>query len=468
MTKKKVKKKKKEEIKLDIPVDVENEQYILACVLNWKNLQRSFLEIEPGDFLVANHVTIAWCIQECIHLGREVTPEMLHIVVNDYDGEKKFTGLKYIYELKSSQEKEPSLDNYEKHLSKLRSDSIKSNLNYGKIDEIIEKIRNPRTPVDQILNSIQDASNFIEERNIVSESDIIRVSDIDESHREIAKEREQGLLFKTCGYRNIDKYLTEGFAPQRISIVAGRPGMCKSALVDNFLYRLGVAKIPSVLFSLEMDRYGTYDRFLSIASRLPLKLLVKERKEMTDDDREKENRARSFLRKFPIYVYDKPSPSLSTISKKIKHMVEKFGVQVVFIDLFDRVARPENFKNRNTADELAHMLRLLQVIARECNVHICNVVQINRKAEYRKSKRPEISDLKDSGVYEEVADLIMLLYRESYYLKEQERIDYFNTTGGKDVLNLHIAKQRQGEMNVVVKLEFEQETTKVLPLEEDR
>jgi len=471
----KVKRKKQEEksnssdvanIEDDLPIDIENEQYILACVLKFKNLRPIFYdEVDHVDFLIENHKTIAWTILEAMRRDKLVTPEILQIIVADYEGEKKFTGLKYLYELINSQEVEPSTDNFNEHIKKLKTDKTKSVIYYAHVSKLVNMLRDPHSNVDAVTGRVDLARTYIEGRGLLSDRVSMSLSEIDRQYEKTIAQREEGTDFQSIGYKDINQHLTEGLAAKRISIYAGRTGMCKSAFVDNVLLRLGHQGVPSALFSLEMDRISTYDRLISITSGIPLDHLMKNRDKLTEQCREREFRAREKIRSLPIYMFDKPSPTIEVISKQLRYLKEQTGLKVAFIDLFTKIQKPRYLYGKSTADQLTHMLNAMQDLAKNLEMHIGLVVQIGRKAENRKGKRPKLSDLKDSGSFEEIADLVLLLYRESYYLTdENERKIYFQNTHNKDILEILIAKQRQGCQNEIVRMEFKGPQTKVMSL----
>lgn len=461
----KIKEKKKsiqEDDDFELSIDIENEQYILAHVLKSENLQTYFYDNAIfEDFLIDNHKGISWCIKEAINRQREVTPEYLQILISEYPGQKKFTGLKYLYDLINSQDiEEPKIENFTDHTQRLKNDKVKHDLYYGLAGNLFNLLRDPHSNIEAIHDKTTNISTMIEGVVSSTSNSFVTMSEVNTQHDAVMLEREKGIDFQSIGYRQIDEKLTEGLAKKKISIIAGRPGMCKSAFVDNISLRLGVKNIPNAIFSLEMDRIGAYDRFVSVKSQIPLKRLIKERKSLTEDERKIESICKKDITELPIFIYDKAGTTLEMIQKQLKYIKDTSDVEVVFIDLLDKVQIPKHLLNKNTSDQIFFMLNFLQQLAKSMDVHICIVSQLNRQVEQRSNKRPMISDLKNSGAFEEVADLIFLLYRDSYYLSENDKNAYFNKTGGVDVLEINIAKQRQGEVGVV-KAEYIGEITKI-------
>jgi len=460
----KIKETSQSDLSLDLNIDTENEQYLLACALKYSNCSISLSEnTNYRDFLITNHIAIAWCIKTAIERQLDSTPEMLHILVNEYEGNKTATGIKYLYELLNSQEIEPSTDNFINHINKLKKDKIKHTIYNNHINSLIKDLKNPHTDITNIVSKVDNIRTYIESSDSISDKTFYNLNDLKAEHDTEIANRESGGQFQSIGYRAINNYLTEGLVTKQISIVAGRPGMCKSAFVDNVILRLSKTDTACALFSLEMRRIATYDRFLSIETEMPLKTLLRDRSTMTESQKQLEKHIKFKMSKYPIYIYDKASPTLETVARHLKNAKERLGIKIAVFDLFNKIQKPEHLKNKSTADQLSYMLDYMQALAKNLDIHICLVVQIGRKAEMRKGHLPALSDLKDSGSFEEVSDLVLLLYRESYYLNnENDRNIYFSNTSGKDILSVYIAKQRMGEANITIPLEFKSELTKIV------
>jgi len=257
--------------------------------------------------------------------------------------------------------------------------------------------------------------------------------------------------------------LTDGFAQGRVTILAGRPGMAKSTFVANSMVRLSNRKHPvaTALFALEMDGVSMVDRMNAIETDIDLKRLIKDRVSLTNTELKAETDAKKRREKKPIYICDDVRKSLIDVKREVKALREKYGVKVVYIDLFMKLKKMYGTGNKSTADQYTEMLNEVQRIARELHVHICLVVQIGRKVEARTDKRPTISDLKDSGAYEEIADNIFLFYREAYYMTKSADEEFES-----DILEIIIGKQRQGTTGTVKAL-FNGATTKIQKAHEE-
>jgi len=247
-----------------------------------------------------------------------------------------------------------------------------------------------------------------------------------------------GKDFFSTGYSSLDEDLTKGFFPGGVSVIAGRAGMGKSALISNMLYRLSLKNIPVAHFTLEMSSVSVLDRIISLSTFIPLKKLIKLSSELNSTEKETLSQKLEELssNKF-LYISDNPRMSLANIVSQVEKLKEKKGFEylVVFVDLFGQIT---DIDPSMAAISYETSLREAKLYARELNVHFVLVAQINRRVEQQSRSlwkyRPNLDDLKHSGGWEEVADIVFLLFRAKYYNKELE----------DDILEINVAKQREG------------------------
>lgn len=288
----------------------------------------------------------------------------------------------------------------------------------------------------QILESNPEFGTFLE--SIKEITDSIKKSEQQDdfkSGEEVMLEYEQveakrlaGEGFYTCGFQSIDKYLTEGFAPKQVTIVAARPGMGKSALCICMMRNLSKQGIPTAQFVLEMDSISYIDRYISIDGMIDLETLVKYPETLTDAQKQvKEEVKKGIRNNKSLYLRDKPSPSIKDIKEKIIKLQEKLKTKyiVIFIDLFDKIKNVTS-KSDNMQGSFHISLNDLQTLAKDLEVHFVLVAQINRESEKSQTKRPGLANLKHSGAFEEVADIILFIDRPSYRILEEEIVEIDN------------------------------------------
>jgi replicative DNA helicase len=180
--------------------------------------------------------------------------------------------------------------------------------------------------------------------------------------------------------------------------------------------------IPTAQFVLEMDSISYIDRYISIDGMIDLETLVKYPETLTEEQQLVKNSVKESIKNNKyLYLRDKPSPSIKEIREKIIRLQERIGSKyiVVFIDLFDKIKNVTS-RSDNLTSSFHISLNDIQNLAKELDVHFVLVAQINRESEKSQSKRPGLQNLKHSGAFEEVADLILFIDRPSYRILEEE------------------------------------------------
>jgi len=294
--------------------------------------------------------------------------------------------------------------------------------------------------------------------------------------------RRKGLSFIPTGFSHLDYFLTEAFAPGRVTIVGARPGCGKSAFVDNVAVRISnmsefinmgsdntlfgvnvghsmlTEPVHVAICSLEMQKVPLSDRIVSIGTQVDLHDIIRNPSGWTEYQTGKINTfCRGKQRNSYIHIDDTPSQTLDQAAKRIEGLKRKLGVNsmVVIFDLFGRLADMDDTRDSTAAH--AKALKKAQMLAKTLNCHFVLVAQIGRSIETGKKDpktkkynyRPRMSSLKQTGAFEEVADNIFFLYRQKYYDPKED----------VDLLELEIAKQRQGRMGKVINLFFKAQTT---------
>ena len=441
--------------------DTKNEQLIIGQALSNEICREVFTQhLTHDQFLVGNHQVIAFCINKAIEDDVQVNEDIFDVYRYDYPGKDKSTGgLSYISKLKKAYCDILTRKTYRLHVKKLKSDYVKYKVHTQHVKRLLRLARDPSAKVEQIGEVSDKIDELVSKSVDLEHRGFKNMKELNEQHDHDLKNRKKG-LFGHTGFRFLNDFLTEGFAPGRVSVLAGRPGMGKSAFVANSMIRMGNNKIPNALFALEMDGPAMADRWNAIETLIPLSQLIK-RDGMTKVNLREEERVKKVREGKPLYLNDQTGRSLKDIRRDAKYIVEKYGVKVIFIDLFMKILKPYGMGNRTTNDIYTDMLNEIQVMARDLNVHFSIVVQIGRKVEERNDKRPKISDLKDCGGFEEIPDLILLFYREAYYLSKNVEEDF-----DVDLMEIIIGKQRQGGTGTV-KAKFIGEITKIVKCTEE-
>jgi len=250
------------------------------------------------------------------------------------------------------------------------------------------------------------------------------------------------------GYTDLDT-VTAGFHPSDLIILAARPSMGKTSLALNIVENAAINNnIPCALFSLEMAREQLVLRMLCSHARVSAQNVrtgfISEK-----HDFPKLVNAAGKLSSAPIFIDDSPSLSALEMRAKARRLVATSGVGLIVIDYL-QLMRASGRRAENRQQEISEMSRSLKALARELNVPIIVLSQLNREAEARPDHRPRLSDLRESGAIEQDADVVLLLFREEYYEPDNEEVK-----GGAEVI---VAKQRNGPVGNI-KLTFIEECT---------
>jgi replicative DNA helicase len=251
------------------------------------------------------------------------------------------------------------------------------------------------------------------------------------------------------GFEELDK-LTSGFQPSDLVIVAGRPSMGKTAFSLNIAQYAAIEKkIPSALFSLEMSK-----------EQLVLRMLCSEAKVdahklrggfLGETDWPKLTRAAGILSEAPIFIDDTPALSVLEMRAKARRLMAEHELGLVIVDYLQLMrGRGLSGRGRPSSEtreqEISEITRSLKALAKELNIPVIALSQLNRKVEERTDKRPHLADLRESGAMEQDADLIAFIYRDEIYNRADDNPN-------KGIAEVIIGKQRNGPVGEI-KLAF--------------
>jgi len=265
-------------------------------------------------------------------------------------------------------------------------------------------------------------------------------------------EKRQGSLVTglATGYYELDD-LTCGLQNSELIIIAGRPSMGKTSLALNIAEHIGlIEKIPVAIFSLETSRQQLAERFLCSVSKIDSQ---KVRKGMLSTEHyEKLVGACGELSEAPIYIDDTSTLTPLGLRAKARRLRSRYDIRCIIVDYLQLmhlgVGRVESRQQ-----EIATISRYIKALARELNIPVVVLSQLNRASEGREGHRPRMSDLRESGSIEQDADVVMLLHREDYYHRGEENYEQTSTA------ELIIAKQRNGPTDSV-RLAFRERFTR--------
>ncbi|PSL37237.1 primary replicative DNA helicase [Labedella gwakjiensis] len=253
---------------------------------------------------------------------------------------------------------------------------------------------------------------------------------------EAAKGRDGQFTGVPTGFSGLDQ-LTNGLHPGQMIIIAARPALGKSTLALD-LARAAAIKhnMPAIFFSLEMGRSEIAMRLMSAEASVPLQSMRKGTLDQRDWTTIASVRGR--INDAPLYIDDSPNMTLVEIRAKCRRLKQKVGLRLVVIDYLQLMTSGKRVESRQ--QEVSEFSRALKLLAKELQVPVIALSQLNRGPEQRADKKPAISDLRESGSIEQDADMVILLHRESAYEKENPR------AGEADLI---VAKHRNGPTDTV-------------------
>ena len=251
-----------------------------------------------------------------------------------------------------------------------------------------------------------------------------------------ASGRDGSMTGVPTGFAELDA-LTNGLHPGQLILIAARPALGKSTLALDFARAASITHdMPSIFFSLEMGRSEIAMRLLSAESNIFLQKLRKG--DVRSDDWTTLASTRGRIADAPLYIDDSPNMTLVEIRAKCRRLKQKVGLKLIIIDYLQLMTSGKRVESRQ--QEVSEFSRALKLLAKELQVPVIALSQLNRGPEQRVDKKPALSDLRESGSLEQDADMVILLHRESAYEKESSR------PGEADLI---IAKHRNGPTGTV-------------------
>ena len=284
-----------------------------------------------------------------------------------------------------------------------------------------------------------------------------------------AYKNEEGIVGVPTGLRDLDDRLG-GLHQSDLIIIAGRPSMGKTALATNIAFNAAQKlqknskKSSIAFFSLEMSSEQLSTRILAEQSRIKSNDIRRGR--ISDDQFEKFIETSKNIAELPLYIDETPAISIAAMSNRARRIKRLFGLDMIVVDYIQLMRGTFN-TNDGRVQEISEITQGLKAIAKELSVPVVALSQLSRAVEQRDDKKPQLSDLRESGSIEQDADVVMFVYREAYYLERKEprpaTVEHAEWQAKmNEVSNLAeiiIGKQRHGPTGNVM-LEFEAMFTK--------
>jgi len=297
---------------------------------------------------------------------------------------------------------------------------------------------------------------------------------------EAAHKREGGLAGVGSGFTDLDKLLG-GLHPSDLVILAGRPAMGKTALATNIAFNAAYDYLKTQagegavvgFFSLEMSAEQLAARILSEQSSISSDRMRKG--ELTNDEFTRLVHASQALHEIPIFIDDTPALTVSALRTRARRLKRQHNLGLIIVDYLQLLSGSGQSRNDGRVQEVSEITRGLKTLAKELHVPVLALSQLSRQVENREDKRPQLSDLRESGSIEQDADVVQFIFREEYYVEKaepQQRAEesaekyaerYRNWEERKErvhnIAEIIVAKQRHGPIGTV-KLMFDGQFTR--------
>ena len=473
--------------------NIDAEIAIIGCLL-WdnKNYEKIADIISEEHFTDKNNKIIFKTIKSLLDKNSLVSPITLKNYLENND--LKFDNLTYLNKIKDAA---PSTQNAHQYAKLLYDLHIKRNL-VGIGQKIIqETISNDENieGIDLIDNAENDlyilSQTGSSERKYSLFNNALKnaIDIIDESYK-----RDGKISGLPTGLKDLDKKLG-GLHNSDLIIIAGRPSMGKTALGTNIAFNaaikydekvdeFGIKRIIDggkvAFFSLEMSSEQLATRILAEQSKISGDKMRKA--ELTKDDFKKIAKVSSELEYLNLIIDDNPLLTIPTLRARARRLKRLHDINLIIIDYLQLMSGSSNFRNDGRVQEISEITRGLKAIAKELNIPIIALSQLSRQVEQREDKRPQLSDLRESGTIEQDSDVVMFIFRESYYLERMEPIKKIDESDDKyyerhqrwkeicdqnyNIAELIVAKQRHGPIGTI-KTHFDSNYTKFSDLLKD-
>ncbi len=465
---------------LGLPHNIEAEQALLGALLvNNDVYDRVAGTVQPAHFFDPVHARIFEVAGERIRKNALATPVTIKAFFEEDEGLRDLGGPAYLVRLAGAAISLFAARDYAQLVYDLAIRRELIVLGQG-ISEKAARIEVESEAKDQIVEAEQALYQLGEQGKVDrgfqtfrrAVTDAVRVANA-------AYEREGGLAGLSTGLIDLDKRLG-GLHPSDLLILAGRPSMGKTSLATNIAFNIAKAYKKGTkpdgsegavdggvvgFFSLEMSSEQLAARILSEASRVPSHQI--RHGDMTEEEMRRFIEAAKALENCPLFIDDTPALPISTIAARARRLKRQYGLDVLVIDYL-QLARPASSRSEGRVQEVSEITQGLKAIAKELNIPVIALSQLSRQVESREDKRPQLSDLRESGSIEQDADVVMFVFREEYY-KEREKPGDHDIEGmmkWKDAMGaLHgkaeviIGKQRHGPIGTI-ELAFEGEFTR--------
>lgn len=440
----------------ELPNSQNLEQSLLGSLMVYPSIMQSCMDqgLDYEEFYLPIHQKIYAVIQELQGTGKPIDLNNVIARLQDKNELEQAGGSDYIIQLMDSAISPVNTNSY--------IESIKNKAQMRQLilaaDTIAENTYDSSEDIDTLLDdaerSIMDVTRHRRGAEFESSAEII-----DRVMEELNRLKNmEGITGIKTGYSDLDRY-TNGFQRGDLIILAARPAMGKSALALNFASEVAKHNKEEAvaIFSLEMPTDSLMKRLLSAESNVESNKL--RNGSLNTQDWNKLNEGSSRLGERKIFIDDTSSIKVSQIFSKCRKLKSEYGaLSLVVIDYLQLIT---GTRADSRQQEVSDISRNLKILAKELDCPVIALSQLSREVEKRTDHRPQLADLRESGSIEQDADIVMFLYREKYYEKDEEE------QSDTELVDLTLAKHRNGGLGDI-KLVFKKSISKFSAWEQSR
>lgn len=410
------------------PYDETAEMAVLGGMLISSDVISEVVEIvDAKDFYIPKHQTIYSAIVQRFAAGEQVDPVLVADTLR-IDGELEKVGdADYLASLVSSVPAAINAIHYAQivHRDSMMREVIQTGIRIAQMGFSADS-----ADAEDVVNLAQNSVYQLSDGHVRQDYELLGPV-VNRTMEHIDAVKSGGITpGVSTGFRDIDQ-VTNGLQPGQMIVVAGRPGMGKSTLGIDFARAAALHhNLPTVVFSLEMSKQELAQRIIAAETHVRLTQLRSADK-IDDQDWQEMGVFLDRIKDAPLYIDDSPNMSLMEIRSKCRRLARN-GLKLVVIDYLQLMSSGHRVESRQ--QEVSEFSRSLKLLAKELEVPVVALSQLNRGAEMRGDRRPQISDLRESGSIEQDADVVMLVHRPEAYDSEDR-------PGEADII---LAKHRNG------------------------
>jgi len=458
-----------------MPCNIEAEQALIGSILVSNDIYDEVTAIiDSKKFFDPIHTKIYETIEKLIAKGLLANPITLKNFFENNEGLKELGGQEYLIKITRF------------------STSIKQAIDYANIIQEMHVRRELIKISESVLNEASTNNQITTGEEIIqnAEKSLFDLAERGHFNRSFLKfesalkqtiemarsayQNEEGIVGVPTGLTDLDTRLG-GLHKQDLVIIAGRPSMGKTALATNIAFHAAKniekkgAKSTVAFFSLEMSSEQLATRILSEQSKIRSNDI--RRGKVSEKEFEQFIETSKNIFELPLYIDETPAITISAISNRSRRIKRLFGLELIVVD-YIQLMKSIGKKEYNRVQEISEITQGLKALAKELNVPVLALSQLSRQVEQRDNKKPQLSDLRESGSIEQDADVVMFVYREAYYLENKEptlgSVEHAEWQQKMDEISrladIMIGKQRHGPTGNV-KVEFEAMYTKFKDLD---